>query len=127
MGEVGSGAVRLTYVRRGVLGYINKNVARSFDFYISCRSKEWQGRRLIETHNSLAHSVGYSESFRIYKYTFLEHSYISYSRKCRRGSLGFLEILLMYLSNRHKSYRISSPFRVFRIFHLKMTLFISFA
>lgn len=57
MGEVGSGAVRLTYVRRGVLGYKNKNVARSFDFYISCRSKEWQGRRLIETHNSLAHSV----------------------------------------------------------------------
>ncbi len=57
MGEAGSGADRLTYVRRGVLGYINKNVARSFDFYISCRSKEWQGRRLIETHNSLAHSV----------------------------------------------------------------------
>ncbi len=40
MGEAGSGAVRLTYVRRGVLGYKNKNVARSFDFYISCWSKE---------------------------------------------------------------------------------------
>lgn len=57
MGEAGSGAVRLTYVRRGVLGYKNKNVARNFDFYISCWSKEWLGRRLIETHNSLAHSV----------------------------------------------------------------------
>ncbi|MCJ9200939.1 hypothetical protein NRA11_19100 [Acinetobacter baumannii] len=57
MGEVGNGVDRLTYVRRGVLGYINKNVARSFDFYISCRSKEWLGKRLIETHNSLAHSV----------------------------------------------------------------------
>ncbi|WP_109846993.1 hypothetical protein [Acinetobacter baumannii] len=57
MGEAGSEADRLTYVRRGVLGYKNKNVARSFDFYIFCWSKEWQGRRLIETHNSLAHSV----------------------------------------------------------------------
>ncbi|WP_157774061.1 hypothetical protein [Acinetobacter baumannii] len=34
MGEVGNGVDRLTYVRRGVLGYINKNVARSLGSFV---------------------------------------------------------------------------------------------
>lgn len=76
MGWSGSGSRRLTYLCHGVLGYINKSVARSFDFSMPCRSKEWLGRRSIERHNSLPHSLRFGYTFFLLSYI---HSLIAYS------------------------------------------------